>query len=64
MSTDVNIGMGGAGIRKASPEALALMMKNLKQNNSNQKKVWVPNGSNNSNLKKDALKAGSKKGFF
>jgi hypothetical protein len=58
MSTDVNTGLGG-GIRKASPEALAIMMKNLKQNN-NQKKVWVPNGGN----KKEGSKTSTKKIFF
>lgn len=38
-------------IRKASPEALALMMKNLKSNKNNQQKVWVPNGATTSNKK-------------
>ena len=38
MSTDV-----GGGIRKASPEALALMMRNIK-NNSKKNNVWVPAG--------------------
>jgi hypothetical protein len=45
MSTDLN--SVGLGLRKASPEALALMMQNLKNNNNmvNTKKVWVPNGT-------------------
>lgn len=30
--------------KKASPEALALMMKNLKNNNKNGGKSWVPGG--------------------
>ena len=60
MSTDVNTGLnlGMGGLRKASPEALALMMKNLKQNNANSKKAWIPNGAT---AKKDAK---SKKIFF
>ena len=53
MSTDVNTGLGMGNLRKASPEALALMMKNLKQNNTNAKKAWIPNGSNG---KKDKQK--------
>ena len=31
-------------LRKASPEALALMMKNLNSNKNNKSKVWVPSG--------------------
>jgi hypothetical protein len=38
-------------IRKASPEAIALMMKNLKSNKSTDRKVWVPNGA--PTIKKD-----------
>ena len=38
MSTDANIGIG---MRKASPEALSLMMANLK-NVGNSKRTWVP----------------------
>lgn len=38
MSTDANIGIG---MRRASPEALSIMMANLK-NSSNSKKIWVP----------------------
>jgi hypothetical protein len=54
MSTDV-----GGGIRKASPEALALMMRNIKNNNQ-KKNVWVPSGIPN---KKEAM-ANAKKIFF
>ena len=39
MSTDV-----GGGIRKASPEALSLMMKNIKANNKQKTSAWVPSG--------------------
>lgn len=45
MSTDLS------HFKKASPEALALMMKNLKNNNKGAKQAWVPGGQN---LKKDA----------
>jgi hypothetical protein len=31
-------------MRKASPEAIALMMKNIKSNKNAQTKVWVPSG--------------------
>ena len=44
MSTDLS------HFKKASPEALALMMKNLKNNNKGSKQAWVPGGQN---LKKD-----------
>jgi hypothetical protein len=39
-----------SGLRKASPEAIALMMKNINSNKS-KGKVWVPSGVPN---KKDA----------
>ena len=54
MSTDM-----GGGLRKASPEALALMMRNIKNNNK-KPNVWVPSGVP---TKKDN-KANAKKIFF
>jgi hypothetical protein len=39
-----------SAMRKASPEALALMMKNMKTNKVSSK-VWVPSGSSS---KKDS----------
>ena len=51
MSTDLNLGIGG--MKKASPEALSLMMANLR-NNSNQRKAWKPN--NKMMMRKDSKK--------
>jgi len=33
---------GGAFARRASPEAIAMMMKNIKTNKGNNTKAWVP----------------------
>ena len=42
MSTDANLGLG---MRRASPEALSIMMANMK-NSSNSKKIWMPPNAN------------------
>jgi|LauGreDrversion4_2_1035121.scaffolds.fasta_scaffold185503_1 hypothetical protein len=44
MSTDLS------HFKKASPEALAIMMRNLKTNNKGAKQAWVPGGQS---VKKD-----------
>ena len=48
--------------RKASPEALALMMRNIQGNKQSSSKVWVPNGS--STTKKDQKPIDPKKLFY
>lgn len=58
MSTDVGNVVSG-NIRKASPEALALMMRNIKNNNQ-KKKIWIPSGAPN----KKEKKTNPKKIFF
>ena len=49
MSTDANIGIG---MRRASPEALSIMMANLKSS-TNSKRAWIPPKQTN---KKDPSK--------
>ena len=55
MSTDLS------HFKKASPEALALMMQNLKNNNTGAKQAWVPGGQN---MKKDAAAVANAKKLF
>ena len=55
MSTDLS------HFKKASPEALALMMRNLKNNNKGASKAWVPGGRD---LKKDAAGVANAKKLF
>jgi hypothetical protein len=36
----------GVTLKKASPEAIALLMKNMKhKDTSSKKKIWMPNGA-------------------
>lgn len=46
MSTDANISINIGGKSKASTEALTLIMKTLKRNNANQKKMRMVIESN------------------
>ena len=55
MSTDLS------HFKKASPQALALMMSNLKSNNKGAKLAWVPGGPT---MKKDVAAANAKKLFY
>jgi len=55
MSTDLS------HFKKASPEALALMMRNLKNNNKGSTKAWVPGGQN---MKIDAAAMANAKKLF
>jgi hypothetical protein len=54
MSTDLS------HFKKASPEALALMMRNLKNNNKGSSKAWVPGGP----MKADAAAVANAKKLF
>jgi hypothetical protein len=54
MSTDLS------HFKKASPEALALMMRNLKSNNKGSSKAWVPGGP----MKADAAAVANAKKLF
>ena len=50
--------------KKASPEALALMMKNLKNNNKNGGKSWVPGGQKVKGDKQAGAAEQAKKLFY
>ena len=52
--------------KKASPEALALMMRNLKNNNKQGTTAWVPSGTQALPSKKDTAAAviNAKKLFY